>query len=50
MPRERVRTHVFLCLLAYYVEWHMRRALGFLLFDDQELTANCKTRDPLAKA
>ncbi len=46
----RVRAHVFLCLLAYYVEWHMRRALGSLLFDDEELTANHKTRDPVAKA
>jgi len=46
----RVRAHVFLCLLAYYVEWHMRRALGSLLFDDEELTANRKTRDPVAKA
>jgi len=46
----RVRTHVFLCLLAYYVEWHMRRALSPLLFDDEELTANRKTRDPVAKA
>ena len=46
----RVRAHVFLCLLAYYVEWHMRRTLGSVLFDDQELTANRKTRDPVAKA
>jgi transposase len=46
----RVRAHVFLCLLAYYVEWHMRRALSSLLFDDEELTANRKTRDPVAKA
>ena len=46
----RVRAHLFLCLLAYYVEWHMRRALGSVLFDDEELTANRKTRDPVAKA
>jgi len=45
----RVRAHVFLCLLAYYVEWHMRRALGSVLFDDEELAANRKTRDPVAK-
>jgi hypothetical protein len=32
---DRVRAHVFLCLLAYYVEWHMRRALAELLFDDE---------------
>jgi hypothetical protein len=33
---ERVKAHVFLCMLAYYVEWHMRRALAPLLFDDEE--------------
>jgi transposase len=32
----RVRAHVLLCLLAYYVEWHMRRALAPLLFADQQ--------------
>lgn len=30
----RVRTHVFLCMLAYYVEWHLRAALAPILFDD----------------
>ena len=33
---ERVRAHVFLCMLAYYVEWHMREALAPLLFDDHD--------------
>jgi transposase len=33
---DRVRAHVFLCMLAYYVEWHMRQALAPLLFDDEE--------------
>jgi hypothetical protein len=33
---ERVRAHVFLCMLAYYVEWHMRQALAPLLFDDDD--------------
>lgn len=46
----RVRAHVFLCLLAYYVEWHMREALKPLLVDDEELTQNRKTRDPVARA
>ena len=32
---ERVRAHVLICMLAYYVEWHMRRALAPLLFDDE---------------
>lgn len=31
---ERVRAHVFLCMLAYYVEWHMRELLAPVLFDD----------------
>jgi hypothetical protein len=33
---DRVRAHVLLCLLAYYVEWHMRRALAPLLFTDEQ--------------
>ncbi len=33
---RRVRAHVFLCMLAYYVEWHMRQALKPLLFDDEQ--------------
>jgi transposase len=31
----RVRAHVFLCMLAYYLEWHMRRALAPLLFGEE---------------
>jgi transposase len=46
----RVRAHIFLCLLAYYVEWHMREALRPLLFDDEELSADRQTRDPVAPA
>jgi transposase len=34
---DRVRAHVFLCLLAYYVEWQMRRLLAPLLFESEEL-------------
>ncbi len=33
---DRVRAPVFLCLLAYYVEWHLRRALAPLLFEDDD--------------
>lgn len=33
---SRVRAHVFLCMLAYYVEWHMRQRLKPLLFDDED--------------
>ena len=33
---HRVRSHVFLCMLAYYVEWHMRKSLAPVLFDDDD--------------
>jgi transposase len=33
---ERVRAHVFLCMLAYYLEWHMRQRLAPMLFDDAD--------------
>jgi len=33
---ERVKAHVFLCMLAYYVEWHMRKKLAPMLFDDDD--------------
>lgn len=33
---DRVKAHVFLCMLSYYVEWHMRRALAPMLFDDHD--------------
>jgi len=41
---ERVRSHVFLCMLAYYVEWHMRRALAPVLFDDDDKKAAARLR------
>jgi hypothetical protein len=47
----RVRAHVFLCMLAYYVEWHMRQRLKPLLFDDEYLEQASATRpSPVAKA
>jgi transposase len=46
---ERVRAHIFLCLLAYYVEWHMREAWRPLLFADEDQAAK-RTRDPVAPA
>jgi len=46
---ERVRAHIFLCMLAYNVEWHMREALRPLLFDDEDQDAKT-TRDPVAPA
>jgi transposase len=33
---ERIKAHVFLCMLAYYVEWHMRQNLAPILFDDHD--------------
>jgi transposase len=47
---NHVRAHIFLCMLAYYVQWHMRRALAPLLFDDEELRQDRERRDPVAPA
>lgn len=48
---ERIKAHVFLCMLAYYVEWHMREALAELLFDDhQRETAEATRTSIVAKA
>jgi transposase len=47
---DHVRAHIFLCLLAYYVEWHMRQALAPLLFADEELDQDRRRRDPVAPA
>ena len=44
---QRVRSHVFLCMLAYYLEWHLRTAWAELLFDDE---APPVPEDPVAKA
>jgi transposase len=44
---DRIRAHVFLCMLAYYVEWHMRGSLGELLFDDHEREAAEETRESI---
>jgi hypothetical protein len=46
---NRVRAHIFLCVLAYYVEWHMREAWRELLFADENLAAKA-TRDPVTPA
>jgi transposase len=48
---NRVRAHVFLCMLAYYVEWHMRRALAPILFDDHDRpTAQAERKSIVAPA
>jgi len=46
---DRVRAHIFLCMLAYYVEWHMKEAWRELLFSDEDQGAK-NTRDPVAPA
>ena len=48
---QRVRAHVFLCMLAYYVEWHMRERLKPMLFDDEHIDeASAVRASPVAKA
>ena len=44
---DRVRAHVFLCMLAYYLTWHLRHAWAPLLFKDETPPAQ---PDPVAKA
>ena len=46
---DRVRAHIFLCMLAYYVQWHMIEAWRPLLFADEDQEAKA-TRDPVAPA
>lgn len=46
---DRVRAHIFLCMLAYYVRWHMLEAWRPLLFCDEDLDAKA-SRDPVAPA
>ncbi len=48
---DRIRAHVFLCMLAYYVEWHMRDALREIIFDDADIAgAQASRRSVVAKA
>ena len=47
---RRVRAHLFICLLAGYLEWHLRRAWAPLRFDDETLADDRRTRDPVASA
>ncbi len=46
---DRVRAHIVLCMLATYVEWHLRKAWRGLLFADEDQAAKA-TRDPVAPA
>ena len=48
---HRVRAHVLLCMLAYYVEWHMRQAWAPILFDDHDrAAAEAQRRSPVTPA
>jgi hypothetical protein len=47
---ERVRAHVFLCMLAYYLEWHMRQRLAPLLFDDADKAGAAAARRSIVAA
>jgi hypothetical protein len=48
---DRVRAHVFLCMLAYYLEWHMRQRLAPMLYDDTDKdTAEAQRSSVVAKA
>ena len=48
---EHVRAHVLLCMLAWYVEWHLRRRLAPLLFeDDDRKAARAKRTSPVQQA
>jgi hypothetical protein len=44
---DRVRAHVFLCMLAYHVEWHMRRALVTMLHDEEDRAAATAARESI---
>ena len=46
---NRVRAHIFLCMLAYYVQWHLQEAWRPLTFADEDQAAK-RTRDPVAPA
>jgi transposase len=47
---DHVKAHIFLCVLAYYVEWHMRQKLAELLYVDEEIQASRGKRDPVLPA
>lgn len=46
----RVKAHIFLCMLAYYIEWHMRQSLSELLYAEDDLPEARASRDPVAQA
>jgi transposase len=48
--KDRVPAHIFLCVLAYYVEWHLRQAWAPLLFADEQRLEQRQLRDPVLSA
>jgi len=46
----RVRAHILICLLAYYLQWHLKRAWAPLLFEEEDLENDRRCRDPVAPA
>ena len=47
---QRVKAHIFLCLLSCYVQWHLRRALCSLLYEDEQIVSERQDRDPVRPA
>ena len=47
---NHVKAHIFICVLAYYLEWHLRQSWAKLLYGDEELDQVRQTRDPVAPA
>ena len=47
---RRVRAHILICMLAYYVNWHMKSALAPILFHNEDIEGERSQRDPVAKA
>jgi transposase len=47
---DRVRAHLLLCMLAYYVQWHLKQAWKTLLFEEEQMETLRRQRDPVAKA
>jgi transposase len=47
---DRVRAHILLCMLAYYVQWHLKRAWEPLLFAEEDMNAIRRRRAPVARA
>jgi transposase len=47
---DRVKAHILMCILAYYVEWHLRQAWEPLLFEDEDLALDRQSRDAVLPA